>query len=531
MLSTLAATGVAFVGRGAEAQESKDVVTVQARILQNGVPVNADLNLTFEVYTASSGGTLLWSESQSNVPVRNGILAVSLGTASALGGTFKHGFNATSERWLAVKQDGVEIVPRVRLTAVPYAQAAGTAEIASSIWNGTTGTSLTLSGLVGAGLEQDGSGRLRISSSAAGNGLTGGSGSALAVGAGAGITVSADAVAVNSAALVATGAAEVDGDQLAISYAPSNYTRTDTAETNSTGELTAHLRGIDLALASGGSGTVLPAVAGGRLSAAAAAVTTQDTTSSILYYQPYCGSVVALYTGSAWVYRDIGAGLSVTVSSLNADHNYDIFMYDNSGTAALDTPVDWSVHTAGSSYRATDLALQDGVLVKAGTPTRRYLGTIRTVSSSGVKATDTKLKRFIWNIANRVDRCDTTSSGTSVWTEASTSMNALDGGNGSWKHEFVVGFHLDERVETLQTGSATASGGAAHYTNFGHNSTTTQAAGSLATISQAEYVTATNTWGHSPPSGYHYVQCLESVNFGSRTVYAAFSEFTSRARF
>lgn len=76
MLSTLAATGVAFVGRGAEAQESKDVVTVQARILQNGVPVNADLNLTFEVYTASAGGTRLWSESQTNVPVRNGIVSV-----------------------------------------------------------------------------------------------------------------------------------------------------------------------------------------------------------------------------------------------------------------------------------------------------------------------------------------------------------------------------------------------------------------------------------------------------------------------
>jgi len=51
--------------------------------------------------------------------------------------------------------------------------------------------------LAGAGLENDGSNNLRIASSAAGAGLTGGSGAALAVGAGDGIDVAADSVSVD----------------------------------------------------------------------------------------------------------------------------------------------------------------------------------------------------------------------------------------------------------------------------------------------------------------------------------------------
>ncbi len=41
----------------------------------------------------------------------------------------------------------------------------------------------------------------------------------------------------------------IDGDKLDISFVPTNYTRTDTAETDDTSDLTAHLKGIDNVLA------------------------------------------------------------------------------------------------------------------------------------------------------------------------------------------------------------------------------------------------------------------------------------------
>lgn len=62
--------------------------------------------------------------------------------------------------------------------------------------------SVLVSALAGSGLEDDGSNNLRIASSAAGAGLTGGSGSALAVGAGNGIQVNADSVEVLHSPLV-----------------------------------------------------------------------------------------------------------------------------------------------------------------------------------------------------------------------------------------------------------------------------------------------------------------------------------------
>lgn len=42
----------------------------------------------------------------------------------------------------------------------------------------------------------------------------------------------------------------IDGDKLDISFVPTNYTRTDTAETDTTSQLTAHLKGLDTKVAS-----------------------------------------------------------------------------------------------------------------------------------------------------------------------------------------------------------------------------------------------------------------------------------------
>src|SRR5689334_17899769 len=73
----------------ATAQESQDIITLQARITQSGTPLDADLDLTFELFSASSGGSALWTEAQSAVPVRSGILSVRLGTVTSLGTVFR----------------------------------------------------------------------------------------------------------------------------------------------------------------------------------------------------------------------------------------------------------------------------------------------------------------------------------------------------------------------------------------------------------------------------------------------------------
>jgi len=89
-----------------------------------------------------------------------------------------------------------------------------------------------------------------LNTSVAGNGLTGGGGNPLAVGAGSGITVNADSIEVNPADLISGGSAEIDGDKIDIDWNPSNYTPTTSpSEVDNVDQLTAHLAGIDNALA------------------------------------------------------------------------------------------------------------------------------------------------------------------------------------------------------------------------------------------------------------------------------------------
>jgi microcystin-dependent protein len=73
-------------------------------------------DMTFRLYTASSGGTAIWSESQTNVQVRAGVYSVRLGTVNPIDITF------TENLFLGTTVgNSAEIVPRTRLTSSPYA--------------------------------------------------------------------------------------------------------------------------------------------------------------------------------------------------------------------------------------------------------------------------------------------------------------------------------------------------------------------------------------------------------------------------
>jgi hypothetical protein len=56
-------------------------ISYQGRLLQGGDPVNATINITFRLYTVSSGGAAIWTETQS-VVVDEGLFSVYLGTVT-----------------------------------------------------------------------------------------------------------------------------------------------------------------------------------------------------------------------------------------------------------------------------------------------------------------------------------------------------------------------------------------------------------------------------------------------------------------
>jgi len=140
---------------------------------------------------------------------------------------------------------------------------------------------------------------------------------------------------------------------------------------------------------------LLNTVCQGRLTVeSGVAVSTSDQTGkSNLYFTPYRGNKVALYDGSRWkLYAFSEVSLSLT--SLTSGKNYDVFLYDNSGTLTLELSAAWTNNTT----RADALSTQDGVTVKSGAATRRWLGTIRTTGATTTE--DSATKRFVANAYN-----------------------------------------------------------------------------------------------------------------------------------
>lgn len=90
-----------------------------------GTPVNSTERVNFSFYTVSSGGSALWTETQSITPV-NGIYSVQLGNVTAFPADF---FASNDTLYLGIKVGAdPEMTPRQQLTMTPYAFRAATAD-------------------------------------------------------------------------------------------------------------------------------------------------------------------------------------------------------------------------------------------------------------------------------------------------------------------------------------------------------------------------------------------------------------------
>jgi hypothetical protein len=170
------------------------------------------------------------------------------------------------------------------------------------------------------------------------------------------------------------------------------------------------------------------------------------TAATTVYFTPFNGNKIAIYDGLVWRQYTFSQ-ISVAVPS-NTNTPFDIFVFNNAGTLTLEA-VAWTNDTT----RATALVTQDGVYVKSGTVTKRYLGTGRTTGVSG-QTEDSSVNRFLWNYYNRLSRSGLNTF-TSSRTTTSTTMTEL---NSEIRINFVVGV-VDDAIEFKMSGS-TANGGA-----------------------------------------------------------------------
>lgn len=169
------------------------------------------------------------------------------------------------------------------------------------------------------------------------------------------------------------------------------------------------------------------------LSSGVAVPTSNVTAATIVYFTPFNGNLIALYTGTEWVLRSF-LERSLSLSGLAANTNYDVFALDSGGTVVLEA-LAW----ANATTRNTALVLQDGVWVRSGLPTRRYLGTVRTTGTVG-QSEDSESRRYVWNLTNQQPRILRRWE-TANWTYNSTTWRALNNSTAN-RVEWVSGLNV-----------------------------------------------------------------------------------------
>jgi hypothetical protein len=254
---------------------------------------------------------------------------------------------------------------------------------------------------------------------------------------------------------------------------------------------------------------------GGRLTLTSGTpVTTADVTAATtLYFALYAGNRIELYNGSGWITRTF-AELSIAVPA-TTDTVYDVFVYDNAGTAALELTA-WTNDTT----RATALTKQDGILVKTGALTRRYVGTFRTTGVSG-QTEDSFAKRYVWNYYNRVPRVLRVNEATNSWTYHVATFQQANASAAN-QVDVVVGVAEVPIDLRLFAHVSNSTGGVFGRVAIGEDSATAAASGSIigATVlasAFADQIMASLT--KYPAVGRHYYTWLEQSDAVATTTW------------
>lgn len=245
----------------------------------------------------------------------------------------------------------------------------------------------------------------------------------------------------------------------------------------------------------------------GRLTLTSGSAVSPDVTSgTTLYFTPYQGNRISLYTGAAWSTLAFSE-TSITLVGLAVSKNYDVFGYLNSSGALQLELLVWTSDTA----RATALTLQDGIWSKTGDTTRRYLGTVRTTAAGGA-VTDSVLVRGVWNATNRVKRTLRVQDLTDNWNYTTAAYRQA---NGSGANQVSLLSGLGEDTVSLRSVAIAfnTNAGVNLATAIGFDSTTTAATGMMGMLQQTQVVgTAiqfSSTLEHLPSAGYHTYVWLE----------------------
>ena len=273
---------------------------------------------------------------------------------------------------------------------------------------------------------------------------------------------------------------------------------------------------------------------GGRLTLTSATpVLTSDVTgATTLYYSPYVHNRIALYNGTGWTieaFSELSQALSDASKSPAAaasDSNYDMFVWNDSGTLRCTRGPAWSSATArGTGAGTTELELLHGVFVNKiaitnGPAAQRgvYVGTIRTNGSTATPMVwkpaaasgGAACTLYVWNNYNRVRFTAVSRDNKDTWNYATGSFRSTDNSTNNRVH-IVRGLQVDD-AEVMAVGSAGNDLNIRLMVGLGLDSASHHSdavVGCGCPVDVNEPVSMIAHYRGDPGLGFHYFQALE----------------------
>ena len=295
-----------------------------------------------------------------------------------------------------------------------------------------------------------------------------------------------------------------------------------------------------------GTSLVLPQ---GRLTLVTATpvMTSNQTGKTTLYYTPYRGATIPIYDGSKWTHMVFSELSNITTNSstgnagpaaVTTNSNYDLFVWNNSGTLTLTRGPAWSSDTSrGTGAGTTQLTMVNGIWTNTvaitngpGAGLGTYVGTVRSDGSSQLNwnfapsaaAGGTEAKLHVFNAYNRVFTYGISQDSTGSWSYGTATWRSLDNSTSN-RISYIDGLSELTIIASLQAALNQSGGGLYH---FGVNRDSTTATPPSSTMSQIGSTNGTVQYevNYTPSLGYHYLQAMEaSGSGGSTTVYGQIS--------
>jgi hypothetical protein len=239
---------------------------------------------------------------------------------------------------------------------------------------------------------------------------------------------------------------------------------------------------------------------------------TSVASAATLYLTPHTSGRASVYDGTNWINLNVSE-VSLALSGMTTSKNYDVFLYLNGSSPALELSAAWTSDTA----RSDSLTRQDGVLVKSANKTRRYVGTIRAISATTVA--DSTTQRYVWNYYNRVPKMLTVTDTTASWTWATTNTWRQVRATSTNRVEYVSGDTTSVECAALGLVQCTV---ASHVrVGIGIDSTTADSCqlnlGHLYTAGAINVATA--QYRGQIGLGYHALNWIEFTQFATATFY------------